>query len=138
MPRIPICQSVYSGFITYTIQMCGCSYDCASKKASISSPQRAYKVLCVMMQHIYESCICMYECERVCVCVLQVDKQREQIRQLERKLKQAVLEQEHLSEHSTLLTTEIDKCVPAPHSHWVVLVCIVYMRVCFESIYVHT
>ena len=42
---------------------------------------------------------------------LQVDKQREQIRQLERKLKQAVSEQEHLSDHNNILTTEIDKYV---------------------------
>ena len=48
----------------------------------------------------------------MCVCwVLQVDKQQEQVRQLERKLKQAVSEQEHLSDHNTVLTTEIDKCV---------------------------
>ena len=40
-----------------------------------------------------------------------MDKQQEQIRQLERKLKQAVSEQEHLSDHNTILTTEIDKSV---------------------------
>ncbi|CAI7994834.1 Protein bicaudal D homolog 1 [Geodia barretti] len=41
--------------------------------------------------------------------ISRVDKQQEQIRQLERKLKQAVSEQEHLSDHNTILTTEIDK-----------------------------
>ena len=40
-----------------------------------------------------------------------MNKQEEHIRQLERRLKQAVSEQEHLSEHNTLLTTEIDKYV---------------------------
>lgn len=40
---------------------------------------------------------------------VQVNKQEEQIRQLERKLRQGTSEQEHLNEHNTLLTTEIDK-----------------------------
>ena len=48
--------------------------------------------------------------------LLQVDKQQEQIRQLERKLKQSVSEQEHLSEHNALLTSEIDKYIYT-HSH---------------------
>ena len=48
----------------------------------------------------YDNVVCLY---------LQVDKQQEQIRQLERRLKQSVSEQEHLGEHNTLLTTEIDK-----------------------------
>ena len=35
----------------------------------------------------------------------------EEIRQLERKLKQALSEQEHLREHNTYLTSELDRFV---------------------------
>ena len=39
----------------------------------------------------------------------------EEIRQLERKLKQALSEQEHLREHNTYLTSELDRFV---HIHY--------------------
>ena len=37
----------------------------------------------------------------------------EEIRQLERKMKQALSEQEHLREHNTYLTSELDRFVHA-------------------------
>ena len=40
----------------------------------------------------------------------------EEIRQLERKLKQALSEQEHLREHNTYLTSELDRFV---HLHFI-------------------
>ena len=60
---------------------------------------------------IESTAVCLYTrpCDDVVCLYLQVDKQQEQIRQLERRLKQSISEQEHLGEHNTLLTTEIDK-----------------------------
>lgn len=44
----------------------------------------------------------------------------EEIRQLERKLKQALSEQEHLREHNTYLTSELDRFVHV-HVQFIIL-----------------
>ena len=45
------------------------------------------------------------------LCSIQGSQMEEEIRQLERKLKQALSEQEHLREHNTYLTSELDRFV---------------------------
>ena len=44
---------------------------------------------------------------------IQGSQMEEEIRQLERKMKQALSEQEHLREHNTYLTSELDRFVHA-------------------------
>lgn len=44
---------------------------------------------------------------------MQGSQMEEEIRQLERKMKQALSEQEHLREHNTYLTSELDRFVHA-------------------------
>ena len=41
----------------------------------------------------------------------QVSKLEENVRQVERRLKQSLSEQEHLTEHNAFLTGEIDRCL---------------------------
>ena len=45
------------------------------------------------------------------IAAVQVDKLGEEIRLLERKLKQSMSEQEHLNGHNTYLNTELDRWV---------------------------